>query len=114
MLVCRSKVLISLPLTTSPCQFNIQACELVEAKVLPIKVMTAILQLDAKVGIWMSQSLSSRYQTCMTMNHFLPPLIYNIVCDCSNAVSVQNPLLASPRSTKKPNASAVRSESTAE
>ncbi|QFU23936.1 Crp/Fnr family transcriptional regulator [Shewanella eurypsychrophilus] len=70
-------------LTSSPCQFNIQASELAEAKVLPIKVMTEILQLDPKVGIWMSQALSSRYQTgmTMTMNRFLHPLIYNIAWD---------------------------------
>ena len=70
-------------LTSSPCQFNLQASEIGTAKVLPIKVMTAILQLDSKVGIWMSQALSSRYQTgmTMTMNRFLHPLIYNIAWD---------------------------------
>ncbi len=70
-------------LTSSPCQFNIKACEAVEAKVLPIKLMTEILELDPKVGIWLSQALSNRYQTgmTMTMNRFLHPLIYNIAWD---------------------------------
>ena len=103
-------------LTSSPCQFNIQASEIVTAKVLPIKVMTAILQLDSKVGIWMSQALSSRYQTGMTMTRIASfthssttsPGTYN------NAVSVRDPLLTSPMFTKKLNVLAARSGSTVE
>ncbi|WP_076412747.1 Crp/Fnr family transcriptional regulator [Shewanella sp. UCD-KL12] len=70
-------------LTSSPCQFNVKASKTVEAQVLPIKLMTEILESDSKVGIWLSQALSSRYQTgmTMTMNRFLHPLIYNIAWD---------------------------------
>ncbi|RTR38014.1 Crp/Fnr family transcriptional regulator [Shewanella canadensis] len=70
-------------LTSSPCQFNVKASEIVQTKVLPAKLMTEILQVDPSVGIWMSQALSSRYQAgmTMTMNRFLHPLIYNIAWD---------------------------------
>jgi hypothetical protein len=70
-------------LTDSRCQFDVCASESIEARVIPVSLMTNILQQDARIAIWLSQSMSERYQTGMTltMNRFLHPLIYNVAWD---------------------------------
>ncbi|MDX1301422.1 Crp/Fnr family transcriptional regulator [Photobacterium sp.] len=70
-------------LTSSPCQFDVQASEVIEAKIIPVFVMTEILQQDPKIAIWLSSSMSERYQDGManTMNRFLCPLLFNIAWD---------------------------------
>jgi len=70
-------------LTSSPCQFDVQASEVIEAKIIPISIMMEILQQDPKIAIWLSSSMSQRYQDGManTMNRFLHPLLFNVAWD---------------------------------
>ena len=70
-------------LTSSPCQFDVQANELIEVKIIPISIMMEVLQQDPKVAIWLSSSMSQRYQDGManTMSRFLQPLQFNVAWD---------------------------------
>ncbi|MCG9752229.1 Crp/Fnr family transcriptional regulator [Vibrio brasiliensis] len=70
-------------LTSSPCQFDVQASEMIEARVIPIAVMLEVLQQDARIVIWLSRSMLQRYQDGManTMNRLLHPLMYNVAND---------------------------------
>lgn len=70
-------------LTSSPCQFDVQASEVIEAKVIPIAIMLEVLQQDPSIAIWLSGSMSQRYQDGMTntMNRLLHPLLFNVAWD---------------------------------
>ena len=70
-------------LTDTRCQFDVQANEAIEAKVLPAALLTEFMQRDPKLAIWLSQSLSYKYQETMatTISRILHPLIYNIALD---------------------------------
>ncbi|PSU49364.1 Crp/Fnr family transcriptional regulator [Photobacterium frigidiphilum] len=70
-------------LTDTPCQFDVCANEIITAKVVPIYLLTEMMQQTPELAIWLSQSLSMKYQGTMTttLNRILHPLIYNIAWD---------------------------------
>lgn len=70
-------------LTDSKSQFDVRANDKIAAKVVPISFIKQIMLSEPKVAIWLSQSLSDKYQDAMetTMNRILHPLVYNIALD---------------------------------
>ncbi|WDE08896.1 Crp/Fnr family transcriptional regulator [Thalassomonas viridans] len=70
-------------LTDTRCQFDVRANEALEAKVLPAALLSEFMQGDPRLAVWLSQSLSYKYQETMatTISRILHPLIYNIALD---------------------------------
>lgn len=69
--------------TDTKCQFDIRANDVVEAKVIPLQLITELMHQDPKITIWLCQSLSRHYQNTIetAVNRILHPLIYNIAWD---------------------------------
>ncbi|QYK15012.1 Crp/Fnr family transcriptional regulator [Shewanella rhizosphaerae] len=70
-------------LTATKCQFDVCASEMIEAKVIPTSLILELIQKEPKLAIWLSQSLSEKYQDTMAvvLNRILYPLGYNIALD---------------------------------
>lgn len=70
-------------LTDTKCQFDIRASDILEAKVVPVSLISEFMQQEPMLAIWLSQSLSEKYQDTMSvaMNRILYPLIYNVAWD---------------------------------
>jgi len=70
-------------LTDTPCQFDVRANETITAKVVPLQWIIQLMQQAPELAIWMTQSLSQKYQGTMTtaMNRILHPLVYNVAWD---------------------------------
>lgn len=70
-------------LTDTHSQFDVRTNDIIDVKVVPVAFINQVMQGDPKVAIWLSQSLSEKYQDAMTtaMNRILHPLVYNIALD---------------------------------